>query len=65
MFSNKFLVYGTIAAVLLQLAAVYNPFMQNILGTTALTIQEWGSIILMASSIIVVEEARKFFVRST
>jgi len=65
MFSNKFLVYGTIAAVLLQLAAVHNPFMQNILGTTALTIQEWGSIILMASSIIVIEEARKFFVRST
>ncbi len=65
MFSNKFLVYGTIAAVLLQFAAVHNPFMQNILGTTALTIQEWGSIILMASSIIVVEEARKFFVRST
>lgn len=65
MFSNKFLVYGTIAAVLLQLAAVYNPFMQSILGTTALTIQEWGFIILMASSLIVVEEARKFFVRST
>ena len=65
MFSNKFLVYGTIAAVLLQLAAVYNPFMQSLLGTTALTIQEWGFIILMASSLIVVEEARKFFVRST
>jgi Ca2+-transporting ATPase len=65
MFSNKFLVYGTIAAVLLQLAAVHNPFMQSLLGTTALTIQEWGFIILMASSIIIVEEARKFFVRST
>jgi hydroxymethylpyrimidine pyrophosphatase-like HAD family hydrolase len=65
MFSNKFLVYGTIAAVLLQLAAVYNPFMQSLLGTTALTIQEWEFIILMASSIIIVEEARKFFVRST
>lgn len=64
-FSNKFLVFGTIIAVLLQLAAVYNPFMQSILGTTALTIQEWGFIILMASSIIIIEEGRKFITRAT
>lgn len=64
-FSNKFLVFGTMIVVLLQLTAVYNPFMQSILGTTALTIQEWGFIILMASSIIVIEEGRKFLARAT
>ena len=64
-FSNKFLVCGTIIVVLLQLTAVYNPFMQSILGTTALTIQEWGFIILMASSIVVIEETRKFLTRAT
>lgn len=64
-FSNKFLVFGTMIVVLLQLTAVYNPFMQSILGTTALTIQEWGFIILMASSIIVIEEGRKFLTRAT
>ncbi len=64
-FSNKFLVFGTIVVVLLQLAAVYNPFMQSILGTTALNLQEWGFIILMASSIILIEEGRKYIVRAT
>ncbi|MDK2949083.1 MAG: P-type Ca2+ transporter type [Patescibacteria group bacterium] len=64
-FSNKFLVFGTIVVVLLQLTAVYNPFMQSILGTTALTIQEWGYIILIASSVIIVEEGRKFITRAT
>lgn len=63
--SNKFLFFGTMIAVLLQITAVYNPFMQSILGTTALTIQEWGFIILMASSIIVIEEGRKFLARAT
>jgi len=64
-FSNKFLVLGTIVVVLLQLVAVYNPFMQSILGTTALNLQEWGFIILMASSIIIIEEGRKFIARAT
>jgi Ca2+-transporting ATPase len=62
-FSNKFLVYGTVIVILLQLVAVYNPFMQEILKTTSLNLQEWAFIILMSSSIVVVEEGRKFIAR--
>jgi P-type Ca2+ transporter type 2C len=62
-FSNKYLVGATMIVVLLQLFVVYNPFMQKHFNTTALNLQEWGVIILIASSIVLVEEIRKFIYR--
>lgn len=62
-FSNKFLVGATIAVFFLQLFAVYNPFMHKFLHTTPLLFSEWLTIILVAASIILVEEIRKFFYR--
>lgn len=62
-FSNKFLIATTILVIALQLAAVYNPIMQKILRTTALEFSEWAIIVLVAFSIIAVEEIRKFFYR--
>jgi hypothetical protein len=47
----------------LQLLAVYHPFFQNYLRTTALNFSEWGLIIATAASIILVEEIRKYFYR--
>lgn len=63
-FSNKFLVGATLTVVVLQLLAVYNPFFQKILKTTSLSLSEWIMIILVASSIIFVEEIRKMFFRA-
>lgn len=60
LFSNKFLVGATLIVVLLQLLAVYLPALQKILHTTALNPFEWLLIIGVSSSIIVVEEIRKF-----
>ncbi len=62
-FSNIFLVGATALVVALQLLAVYHPFMQAFLHTAPLTAAEWGILILVASSVIVVEEVRKFFYR--
>jgi Ca2+-transporting ATPase len=45
-FSNKFLVGATTIVVLLQILAIYNPFMQGILKTVPLNFSEW--IIIMA-----------------
>lgn len=62
-FSNKFLIGATIITVLLQIFAVYNPFMQKILHTTSLTLSELALIVPIAFSIVIIEEIRKFFYR--
>ena len=63
LFSNKFLVGATILVIFLQALAIYTPFMQKILNTTPLTLGEWLASIAVASSIIIIEEIRKFFYR--
>lgn len=62
--SNPYLVFGTIASIGFQLLAVYTPFFQKILKTTALSLADWGIIVIIGLSIVVVEETRKIFVRS-
>lgn len=62
-FSNKFLIGATIIVVSLQLLAVYNQFFQKILRTVPLAMKDWLLIILIASSILIVEELRKFVYR--
>ncbi len=61
--ANKFLVGATLIVISLQLLVVYNPVMQTILHTAPLGLSDWLIIIPVASSIIVVEEVRKFFYR--
>ncbi len=62
-FSNTYLVGVTMMVILLQLFAVYNPFMQSVLHTVPLALSDWFLIIPVAASIILVEEIRKFFYR--
>ncbi len=62
-FSNKFLVGATAIVISLQFSALYTPVLQKILHTTPLSLLEWLIIIPIASSIILVEEIRKFFYR--
>jgi P-type Ca2+ transporter type 2C len=54
---------ATLVVIGLQLLAVYNPFMQKILHTTALEWADWMLIIPVAASVLFAEEARKLFVR--
>ena len=62
-FSNKYLIGATLIVILLHSLAIYNPFFQSILKTTPLSLSEWLIIILVSSSIIVVEEIRKLLFR--
>lgn len=61
--SNKFLVGATLVVIGLQLFAVYNPLMQKILHTVPLETSDWFVIIVIATSIVMVEELRKLFYR--
>ncbi len=63
-FSNTYLVLATVVVVFLQLLAVYSPFLQGVLHTTALSSSDWFRIVVVASSIVFVEEVRKFIART-
>jgi Ca2+-transporting ATPase len=58
-FSNKFLLGATGIVIALQLLAVYNPFFQKVLRTVPLSGRDWIVIIVIASSVVLVEEFRK------
>lgn len=62
-FKNKYLFIGLSIVVILQLFAIYNPLMQKALKVTALGISEWILILTISTSIIFVEEIRKYLVR--
>lgn len=61
--SNKFLVGAIFIVFCLQFFVIYNPAMQKIMRTMPLSLSDWMIIAAVASSIIFVEETRKFFYR--
>jgi Ca2+-transporting ATPase len=60
-FRNKILLLSLAGAVLLQLGAVYLPFMQEIFRTVPLALDRWAIVIGAGGSLFVVEELRKTF----
>jgi Ca2+-transporting ATPase len=60
---NKPLIFLTLFVILLQIFAIYNPFMQTILKTVPLTLNEWFMVIPAAALIMLVEEIRKLIHR--
>ncbi|MDP2655927.1 MAG: cation transporting ATPase C-terminal domain-containing protein, partial [bacterium] len=62
-FSNTYLLVATAIVISLQMVAIYTPFFQRFLHTVPLNLSEWMMIIVVATSIIWVEEVRKFFYR--
>jgi Ca2+-transporting ATPase len=60
---NKWLVGGLLAGNLLQALVIYAPFMNRIFHTTPIPLKEAFTIGIVASSVLWVEELRKFFVR--
>ncbi len=61
--SNRWLVGATLLSLVLQVIVVQVPFLQTAFGTTPLTLEQWGICLAIASSILWVEEVRKFAVR--
>lgn len=62
-FKNPYLLAAIFASIVLQIGAVYVPFLQRALGTALLSIRDWGLIILVTSSIFFVDEIRKYIQR--
>ena len=59
LFSNRLLLGGILLAVLLQVTVIYTPPLQRLFYTVPLSMKDWGVVIFIAASILVVEEVRK------
>jgi Ca2+-transporting ATPase len=60
-FRNKWLLMSVSTAVLLQMAVIYVPFLQDAFRTVPLSLSEWGIVLLAGGGLFIVEEARKHF----
>ena len=61
-FSNKYLVIAVILGFILQLVAIYHPFMQKVLQTTALNLTDWSLIFFVCViEVIVIEGIKSMF----
>jgi Ca2+-transporting ATPase len=60
LFSNRWLLIALVAMVCVQIAAVYTPFLQNILGTTAISLKDWLLIFALGLPVFVVTEGVKY-----
>lgn len=58
-FSNKYLVFGLSAALLLQLGAIYHPTLQQMFSTVSLGGWDWLALLLVAPWVIVAAEIQK------
>ncbi|HEB41836.1 MAG TPA: HAD family hydrolase, partial [Candidatus Dependentiae bacterium] len=64
LFTNKWLIVATSFVLLLQFLLLHVPFMQRIFKTVPLTASEWGLIFLITFPIFLLEELRKWVVRT-
>ena len=62
-FSNKYILLAVLVSLVLQVLVVQIPFLQPVFKTTALSLKEWGAVVLLSLSIILYDEVRKIFSR--
>lgn len=65
LFTNKFVLAGLGAAVTLQVMVVHAPFMQKLFHTVPLALSDWAIIVAISSSVLWVDELRKWVLRRT
>lgn len=64
-FSNKFLTFSTMLGVILFMAAIYTPFLNNILKTVPLSFNDWKILLAYGLMGVVVYEIGKKIFRQT
>jgi Ca2+-transporting ATPase len=64
LFSNEYLLYALGVVIILQILAIYLPFMNYILNTVPLSFYDWILAIVISFSIILAEELRKYIARN-
>ncbi len=63
-FSNPYLIVALVLSLLLQMVAIYVPFFQNILGTQALSLADWGMVALAGViTVFVIEFIKYIFIK--
>lgn len=62
--SNKWIWVGLASQIIILTLMIYAPLMQNIFGTTALGLNEWAYLALIAGAVILAEEVRKWLART-
>ena len=63
-FSNRWLLAAMTVVFGLQILVLHNPFMQKLFKTTPISLAQWVLVIVASSSIVVLEELRKWIVRN-
>ncbi len=58
-FKNRWLLLTIVIAILLQMAVVYVPFLQQAFGTYPLSLGRWGIAVAAGASLFLIEEIRK------
>ncbi len=58
---NKLLLVGTVIAQLVHLAAMYTPWLKQVLGVEPVSFQQWLGLLMLALSIMLVMELHKGF----
>lgn len=61
LFSNPWLIAALVLAFISQLALLYVPFLQNIFGTVALDLHEWGIIVFISGMVWILGESASRF----
>jgi len=60
---NRLLLFGTLAAQLIHIAALYTPGLSTVLGTTPVSFKLWLQLLGLALILLLVMECHKFFRR--
>lgn len=60
-FSNRYLTGAIIVSLLLQFGAIYLPFMNDMMQTTPLALEDWAVVFGVASTVLVAFEIMKFW----
>ncbi|MDX1302118.1 HAD-IC family P-type ATPase [Photobacterium sp.] len=63
LFANPFLMLAVPIAQLVHIAAMYTPGISDVLAIQPISLAEWGQLLLIASSLFVVEELHKWWRR--
>ncbi len=64
-FSNLWLIGAILISIIITIMIAEIPLLQNYMGTTGLNLMDWSIIIGSSMLVLIIEETRKYFVRTT
>ena len=65
LFRNPYLIAATLAAQSIHIAAMYWPLMQQVLGINPVQLGHWGTLLMMALSLLLAIELHKIWLRQS